>query len=191
MDRGTLHEAQRGDARAQEAVLRELGPLVARLVYRLGAHGEADDLLQELFAHLLAVLPRFDPRGPAQLSTWAFAVAQRWLLMQRRRAAPTLVPLEGGLHVPSPERGAHQQVEDAQLLALLRAELARLPEEQRAVFELTQLAGQPIAELAALEGVPVATLKTRLHRARAQLVARLGPLLDRAPKTGGPRVASR
>lgn len=69
MDRGTLHEAQRGDARAQEAVLRELGPLVARLVYRLGARGEADDLLQELFAHLLAVLPRFDPRGPAQLST--------------------------------------------------------------------------------------------------------------------------
>lgn len=118
-------------------------------------------------------------------------MAQRWLLMQRRRAAPTLVPLDGGLHVPSQERGAHEQVEDAQLLALLRAELARLPEEQRAVFELTQLAGQPIAELAALEGVPVATLKTRLHRARAQLVARLGPLLDRAPKTGGPRVASR
>jgi len=171
-------------------VLRALGPLVGSLVAKLGARREAEDQLQELFAHLLSVLPRFDPDGPAQLTTWAFTVTQRWLLMQKRRAAPTLVSIDGGLHLPSTQPGAQELVEGQQLAALLRTELARLPEDQRRVFELTQLAGQPIAELAALEGVPVATLKTRLHRARAQLVTRLGPLLDRAPE-GGPHVASR
>lgn len=191
VDRKTLTQAQAGDTRAQEALLHELGPVLASLVYRLGARREAEDQLQAILAHLLAVLPRFDPEGPAQLSTWAFSVAQRWLLMEKRRVMPALVPIDGGLQVPSPERGVHEHAEDAQLMALVRAELIRLPPEQRRVFELTQLAGQSITELALLDGVPVATLKTRLHRARAQLVARLGPLLGRASRPGGPRAASR
>lgn len=185
MDRSALLQAQRGVAEAQAALLREVGGLVASLIRRLGDRRDAEDQLHDVFVHLLEVLPRFDPDGPAQLSTWVFTVTQRWLLMQRRKPVPALVALEGGLSVPSPHRDADDYVQGRQVLALLEAELQRLPDEQRRAFVLTQLHAQPLQAVADAEGVPLATLKTRLHRARAQLVLTLGPLLERATSLPG------
>lgn len=185
-----LRQAQRGEAAAQAAFLREVGPLVAALIHRLGARRDAEDQLHDIFAHLLEVLPRFDARGPAQLTTWVFSVAHRWLLMQRRKAQLTLVPLEGGLSQPSASAGADSYVEGRQLNALLEAELARLPEDQRRTFVLTQLHQQPLEEVAAAEGVALGTVKSRLHRARAQLILRMGPALDRVAAQGAGHAAS-
>jgi len=183
-----LEQAQRGDPSAQEEFLREMGPQVAALIYRLGERRDAQDQLHEIFAHLLGALPRFDPLGPAQLSTWVFTVAHRWLLMQRRKATLTLVPIEGGLKEPAKGPDASEYASARELHALLEAELARLPEDQRRAFVLTQLHHQPLEAVAAAEGVPLGTVKSRLHRARAALVLRMGAALDRAP--GGGRVAS-
>ncbi len=200
VDEPTLQQAQQGVPGAQTAFLREVGGLVASLVRRLGSKGDAEDQLHDVFLHLLEVLPRFDPHGSARLSTWVFTVTQRWLLMQRRKSAPTLVALDGGLvsnvsthdGVSGPSPTATDYVQGRQLLALLERELDRLPEEQRRAFVLTQLHAQPLQAVADAEGVPLATLKTRLHRARAQLVLRLGPLLDRvAPIAGGAHAARR
>ncbi len=186
----SLVRAQQGDSAAQAAFLHEIGPSVAALIHRLGARRDAEDQLHEIFAHLLEVLPRFDPAGPAQLSTWVFTVAHRWLLMQKRKAAPVLVPLEGGLSQASTAPDATQYVEGRQLSALLELELQRLPEDQRRTFVLTQLHHQPMEEVALAEGVALGTVKSRLHRARAQLVLRMGAALDRVPQKGGGRVAS-
>jgi RNA polymerase sigma-70 factor, ECF subfamily len=193
VDGPTLKQAQRGVPAAQTAFLREVGDLVASLVRRLGAKGEAEDQLHDVFLHLLAVLPRFDPNGSAKLSTWVFTVTQRWLLMQRRKIAPTLVALDGGLvSNMSTHDGATDYVQGRQLMALLERELERLPEEQRRAFVLTQLHAQPLQAVADAGGVPLATLKTRLLRARAQLVLRLGPLLNRVtPAAGGAHAARR
>lgn len=191
VDRQTLLRAQRGDPSAQADFLADVGGLVASLVRRLGSRGDAEDQLHDVFLHLLEALPRFDPEGPAQLSTWVFTVTQRWLLMQRRRAAPKLVALEGGLSVPSADRDPAEGVQGRQLLTMLEAELSRLPDEQRRAFVLTQLHAQPLQAVADAEGVPLATLKTRLHRARAQLVLRLGPALGRLTAPGGSHAAGR
>ncbi|MGV3625010.1 MAG: RNA polymerase sigma factor [Archangium sp.] len=184
-----LLKAQRGDADARAAFLREVGGSVAALVRRLGERRDIEDQLQEIFTHLLEVLPRFDPHGPAQVSTWVFTVTHRWLLMQRRKATLTLVPIDGGLSKPASDPDATEHVANRELQALLETELAKLPDELRRIFVLTQLHHQPLEAVAQAEGVPVGTVKSRLHRARAQLVLRLGPALDRAP-TGGGRVAS-
>ncbi|HXN41412.1 MAG TPA: sigma factor-like helix-turn-helix DNA-binding protein, partial [Myxococcaceae bacterium] len=53
--------------------------------------------------------------------------------------------------------------------------ITRLPDERRRTFLLVQIHDQPIAAVAQIEGVPVGTIKSRLHRARAQLLALLGP----------------
>jgi RNA polymerase sigma-70 factor, ECF subfamily len=186
-----LARAQQGDTTARAEFLREVGPSVAALIHRLGSRSDAQDQLHEVFAHLLEVLPRFDPDGPAQLSTWVFTVAHRWLLMQKRKAAPVLVALDGALSKASTTADATEYVEGRQLNALLEAELARLPEDQRRTFVLTQLHQQPMEEVAAAEGVALGTVKSRLHRARAQLVIRMGAALDRVPQNGGGgRVAS-
>ena len=65
MDPATIRAAQGGNDAAQRAVLESVGPLLASLVRRLGERRESADHLQALFTHLLAVLPRFDPNGPA------------------------------------------------------------------------------------------------------------------------------
>ncbi|MFT3713466.1 MAG: sigma-70 family RNA polymerase sigma factor [Archangium sp.] len=166
-------------------MLREVGGVVASLVRRLGDRSQADDQLHDVFAHLLEVLPKFDPNGPAQLTSWAFTVAQRWLLMQRRKRSLRLVPIDGALSVADESVDALQTVADNELALLLDAELRSLPEEQRAAFTLTQLRGLSLEEAARSENVPLPTLKTRLHRARAALVMRLGPALDRPAVRGG------
>jgi RNA polymerase sigma-70 factor (ECF subfamily) len=185
MEVRTITRAQRGDGDAQALVLREVGGVVASLVRRLGERSQADDLLHDVFAHLLEVLPKFDPNGPAQLTSWAFTVAQRWLLMQRRKRPLQLVPLDGALGVADESVDALQTVAENELALLLDVELRALPEEQKRAFTLTQLRGMSLEEAARAEGVPLPTLKTRLHRARATLVLRLGPALDRPAARGG------
>jgi RNA polymerase sigma factor (sigma-70 family) len=177
-DLDLLQRAQQGDPQARAALLGQwLGPLRA-LLRRLHPGAELDDALQEVAVHLLHVLPRFDPAGTAQFGTWVYSVVHRWVLMQRRRRHLTLVPLEDAGAVADAARGADLRVEDRQLSALLERALAELPEPQRTVFVLASLHQVPLAEIAATEGVPVGTVKSRLHRAKAELVLRLGEALD-------------
>lgn len=193
MDLTTIRSAQAGDATAQRAVLESVGPLLASLIRRLGERSESADQLQALFAHLLSALPRFDPSGAASFATWTYTVAQRWLLKTKRGPSVALVPLDGGLSTQQldPELTAR----GAQLQARLEAALSRLPHDQRRAFVLTQLHGQPLEAVATAEEVPVGTIKSRLHRARAALVLALGDFLDDEPRgahaAAGPRRPSR
>lgn len=161
--------------------------MVGSLVRRLGARGQTEDELQGLFTHLLEVLPRFRAEGPAALTTWVHTVAQRWLLMQRRRSEPTLVALEGGLEVADAAQPADVAVQGRQLSQLLESALSRLPDEQRRAFVLTAIHLRTLESVAEAESVPVGTIKSRLHRARVALVLALGPALDRPSPTGASR----
>jgi RNA polymerase sigma-70 factor (ECF subfamily) len=55
--------------------------------------------------------------------------------------------------------------------------LRRLPGDRRAAFALTQVLGLSYAEAADVEGVPVGTIRSRVARARAELVAAVGEAL--------------
>jgi RNA polymerase sigma-70 factor (ECF subfamily) len=179
VDSEAVQRAQRGDRQAQAAVLQALGPALLALVRRLGDRRDTEDQLHDLFAHLLEVLPRFRLSGPAKLSTWAVTVAHRWLLMRRRKKALQLVPLEDGLGVTDVGPSIHERVSAAELERRLNEALQAIPEERRRAFVLTQLYEQPLEVVAEVEGVAVGTVKSRLHRARAELVLRLGAALDR------------
>jgi RNA polymerase sigma factor (sigma-70 family) len=187
-----LEKAQRGDRSAQAALLREIGPQVSSLIRRLGHRRDADDQRHDIFLHLLAVLPKYDLHGPAQFSTWVFTVAYRWLLMQQRKPRPVLTALDGGLAETLSAEGADASAyaEGRQLSALLDDALLKLPEEPRRVFVLSQLHHVSMEDIALGENIPVGTVKSRLHRARALLVLHLGPALDRAPSPGGRRATT-
>ncbi len=173
-----LAAANAGDARAREAVLRNVSGDFRRLVSRFGTRGAEEDDLQELFMHLLAVLHRFKPGGPAAFGTWAHTVAHRWLLMERRRRHLKSVPLEHAAEVADARQDVQKGYEGKQAHAALEAALAKLPEAQRRAFVLAQLHQRPLEEVAATEAVPVGTVKSRVHRARAELVLAMGELLD-------------
>jgi RNA polymerase sigma-70 factor (ECF subfamily) len=175
LDPGTIERARRGDRSAREAVLRRYaGPLYA-LARRAAPGDDADDLAQDLLRRLLENLPRFDPNGPAQFSTWVFAVAHHHLVDVSRRRRLALAPLEAGLDVPDRDPGADRIAAGRSELRLLEAAIARLPEVQRRVFVLVAVHGQALEAVAETEGVPVGTVKSRLHRARAALARDLGP----------------
>lgn len=165
-----MERAQRGDREAQERVLDAVAPMLVSLVRRLCPASEREDVVQELVAHLLAVLPRFEPAGPAKFSTWAYTVVMRQLLMKRRRPPALLVALDGGLAVPDPRPGPDERLDTAQRHAQLEHAVQQLPDEQRLVFVGVQLQQQSLETVAHALDLPLGTVKSRLHRAKAQLV---------------------
>jgi RNA polymerase sigma-70 factor (ECF subfamily) len=184
LDPAMLRRAQAGEAVAQTFFLRQCTGPLRGLVRRLGARGDGDDLLQELLVTILRALPRFSPDGPASLSTWVFAIGHRFLLSQRRKRKLELVPLEDAAEVADASPRGDALVERGQLRERLERALAQLPEAQRRIFVLAQVHQQPLEQIAAEEELPLGTVKSRLHRARAALVLLLGEGLD-APEKGG------
>ncbi len=80
LDQLTLERAcKRGDRRALEAVLERHGPQVHRLVARMlaGRPDQVEDVVQDVLVKVIGALPRFDPHGPAKLSTWILTIATR------------------------------------------------------------------------------------------------------------------
>lgn len=174
---------QRSSRETRAARLAEVGPLLAALVRRLGLPGERDDQLQSVAAHVLEVMDRFDPRGTAKFSTWVTTVASRWLLMQWRRSRPELVALDDQPLVAAPSFDPALLAESRSLEKALERALTLLPPGQRRAFVLASVEQLPLDEVAAIEDVPVGTIKSRLARARMALATTLGPALGRSPST--------
>ncbi|MCC6810739.1 MAG: sigma-70 family RNA polymerase sigma factor [Deltaproteobacteria bacterium] len=181
-DADAIAKAQRGDRQAQTVVLEHYARALRYLVSKSGAGAEADDRMQDLYAKILDVLPRYEKDRGAALGTWIFAVAHNWLVEQRRRRRLKLVPLEHAPDLADERPSAEQKVAAAELRALLDGALLALSEEHRRVFVLAKIHGQPLEAIAIAEGVALGTVKSRLHRATAEVVLRLGPALDEVRK---------
>ena len=160
--------------RAAEAFER-LVPAYRRRVFGLAYsvlrdRGAAEDTAQEVFVKLWQALPRYD--GRAQLSTWIYAITRNAAistLRKRRRAVSLSDPLvEREVESRSAETAA-EPADDA----LWRA-VGALPDKQRQAVTLYYQEERPVEEVAAMMGLPVNTVKTHLHRARAVLAMALG-----------------
>jgi len=157
---GAVHEhvraAQRGDPAALDALVRALAPYVTRVCGAI-ALDRGDDAVQETFIAVLRNIRQL--REPAALHGWVRRIAVREAVRAARREA---VPLPNGFEVAGP-------LPDLDAALDVRAALASLPPEQRAVLVLRDLDGLPEAQAAAVLSVPEGTVKSRLHRARAAL----------------------
>ena len=130
----------------------------------------AEDLAQEVFVKLWQALPRYD--GRAKLSTWVYAITRNAAvsaLRSRRRSVSmseegVLAEVEAIAAAPGAEPGD----------AGLRRQVDALPEKQRQAVNLYYLDERAVDEVAEMMGIPVNTVKTHLHRARASLSAALG-----------------
>jgi RNA polymerase sigma-70 factor (ECF subfamily) len=176
-DELTLARARRGDRAALAEILERLNAPVHALVHRMlpGQRDLVDDAAQEALLRVLRALPRFDPAGPARLSTWALTIATRVALdVLRRRAREPLAiedaPIEPASAAASPERTADQRA----LARRVEAAAAELPDDQRAVLVLRAFHDLDYDEIAAALGIEEGTVKSRLNRARGALRAALG-----------------
>lgn len=147
--------------------------IVARLLGPSAGRADVEDVVQLVFIAIQRALPRF--RGESKLSTWIYGVSARVVMTQLRgwrRHRRLLAAL--GDHLQSADTYTPEQsASERQELARVWRCLLRIKPKKRVVYimhELEDLSGNEIAE--ALE-IPVATVWTRLHHARKELLAAL------------------
>ncbi|MFJ5726641.1 sigma-70 family RNA polymerase sigma factor [Streptomyces paradoxus] len=172
--------ARGGDPAAVEHFVRALHRDVVRYVAHLCADPQAvDDLAQDTFLRALGSLHRFEGRSSAR--TWLLAIARRAVADSIRYTAVRPRPADLPDWEPAAElaqpRGLPGFDDGVALLELL----AGLPDERREAFVLTQVLGLPYAEAAALSNCPVGTVRSRVARARATLLALLAAAEEPEP----------
>jgi RNA polymerase sigma-70 factor (ECF subfamily) len=177
-----------GDERAFEEMVRTDGPRLLAVARRILRHDEdARDALQQSLLAAFRALPEF--HGDSRLSTWLHRIVVNTALMKLRSrgrrpetSIEELLPqfLEDG-HQSEPvnawQLSAETQLLRQELGTHVRAAIDALPELYRTVLVLRDLEGFDTEETARLVGVPAATVKTRLHRARQALIKLLHPSL--------------
>ena len=136
-----------------------------------GDHHLAEDAFQAVFVVLAAKVASIRP--PSALSAWLYGVAYRIALRARTMRDRRLRHEKPVTPLPEPTSSAALEVADADLVAVLDEEIARLPESQRVPVVVCELEGASRQEAAARLGISEGTLSSRLARARRALAERL------------------
>jgi len=158
-------------------LLRDHVPTLYRAAYRwTGAVDRSEDLVQELLVRLYPKLD--DLRGLDRIRPWALRVMYRIFIDQvrRERSSPVLFGTdppedddEEAQELIDPSAGPAELLEQEVTQERLLAAWERLGEEHRVVLSMHDIEDYSLPELAQIMDVPVGTLKSRLHRARAKL----------------------
>jgi RNA polymerase sigma-70 factor (ECF subfamily) len=166
---GLVERAQQGDDVAFAELVDLDGDTCYAIAYRILRDAErAQDAVQQAFLLAWRELPRL--RDPERFSPWLYRLLVNACYEELRRhrrwvTRIRMLPVDG----PS-EPDSTVSVDDRD--ALDRA-FRRLTPEHRAVFVLHHHTGLPLAEIADVVGVPVGTVKSRLHHATRSLRAAL------------------
>lgn len=178
-----------GDNRAFEELVFRYQRRIYNLALRyLRVPEEAQEVTQEIFVKVFGSLGSF--RGDAKFSTWLYLVAgnhckNRLKYLKRRHYfdGESLDRTSDDDDAPvrqyrSDDPDPAQSVQTAQTQQVVRDAIDRLSDEHREVIVLRDLQGLSYEEVAEITGQAVGTVKSRIHRARAELVRLLQPFVD-------------
>ncbi len=161
-----------GDATAFAELVRRHETRVYNLCFRLlGNREDARDAAQDTFLSLVRKLKGF--RGEAAFSTWLYRVtanACHDALRRRRRQPRTLELVQEGPAEPAADDDPSRAGDAADV----QRALLQVPEEFRAAVVLHDVQDLEYAEIATILGIPVGTVKSRIHRGRVALARALG-----------------
>lgn len=174
------------DEQAFNELVEAYGERVYRLVYRmLGREDEAQDMAQEVFVQVFKAIGGF--RGDSKLGTWIYRIAVNLCKNRSQYLARRQSDAQDELE-PAAERGALAAangvtagelarpdllVEGYQVESILKTTIAQLEPDFREVLVLRDVEDLTYEEIGEITGLPDGTVKSRLHRARAILKARL------------------
>ena len=156
-----LVAAQDGDPAAFETFIRLTRTDVTRYCHHLGDPGQVDDLVQDTYLRALRSLGGF--RGDGSATRWILAIARRacaQAIEHQQRARRTEL--------------TRRPTVDATATVDLGLLIDHLPDDQRDAFVLTQILGHTYDQAAEICDCPVGTIRSRVARARAQLVVQAG-----------------
>lgn len=165
-----------GSGESMAALYRRHGGLVYRFTLRMsGDAAVAEEITQEVFLALLTQIGQFDAaRGT--LSTWLCGIARRqlWKHLERNNAGALFdVDDESAAEVQCPKEGPAELLLRHEAVAAVRAGMDELPAALREVVILCALEEMSYEQAAQVLAVPVGTVRSRLHRAKARLATLL------------------
>jgi RNA polymerase sigma-70 factor (ECF subfamily) len=183
-----VQRARGGDREAFRQLVERYQRKVAALALGMLRNQEdALDVVQETFTKAYQSLDRF--KGDSSFYTWVYRIASNLCIdHQRREGRVTHLPYdsderavgavgEGTLFDGTPHDQPFDRAHDAELGQRLRAAIAELTPEHRAVILLREVDGLSYEEISQVLQCPKGTVMSRLHYARRQLQARLREML--------------
>ena len=142
-------------------------------------HEESEDICQEAFLRAFSSLDSFSTQY--RFSTWLFTIGYRLCLNRIRRRKEVTSDMDFGA-LPSTEQDAPQQLAESEEARRLKKTIweavDKLTLPQRAAVMLFYREGLSCDAIAGMMDMPMATVKSHLHRARAKLRDLLGPMVD-------------
>ena len=162
-----------GDTEAFDEIYHRYGAMIYNLAFRLSGDLDlAADLTQEVFLRAFRHLERF--RGRSSLKTWLYRVGlnhcrsrlsrRRWFFVPVAEEEPT-----EGLQLVDQRRGPEERAMAGERGRILRRALAKLPLQFREAIVLCDLEGLSYEEIAAVLGIRMGTVRSRIARARGKL----------------------
>jgi len=171
-------EALAGSQSAFEQIVRRYQRPVIGLIARMtGDRALAEDLAQESFVKAFRNLSAFD--ASRRLSSWLFRIAHNTAIDALRRRSAPMVPLDAGqdaghrLPLPLSSPADPDPVEQAALGDALVSALSHLRPEYRAAVVLRYEEGLAFDEIGHILGMPEATARSHVHRARKEMARHL------------------
>jgi len=181
-ERGLVAAARDGDAGAFARIVAIYGRRILSYCHRMCGPG-AEDLAQEIFVKLHLALGRLDRERA--LSPFLFRIAHNHCLDALRKRRVATVPLEsvGGegdlaCRIPDPGPTPEDLVRRAEVGRAVGRAMGELPPAYRSVLVLRHVEGLSYEEIAEALGLPMATVKIRIHRGREKLQQILRPFVS-------------
>jgi RNA polymerase sigma factor (sigma-70 family) len=164
--------AQNGNAEAFETIVRRFQDMAVGYGYAvLGDRDQAEDAAQEAFIRAYFDLPAL--RDPAAFPGWFRQIVFKHIDRIRRSQKAWQIPLDGAREITARSPGPVELAERRMACDQIFDAIATLPEHQRAVIVLFYMRAYSQEEIGVFLGIPVATVKTRLHSARTRLKERM------------------
>lgn len=164
-----------GDVQAFATLVERHERRVYNLALRMtGREEDARDATQDAFLAALRKLKTF--RGEAAFTTWMHRVTVNacYDLLRKRQRAPLLHERDDRDAPPRPEPSVPDHADAVELSVDVREALLQVPLDFRAVLILCDVQDLAYQDAAEILGVPVGTVKSRLHRGRVALARALG-----------------
>lgn len=162
-----------GDAEAFDTLFdRYYMPVYGFARTMLGDSTAAEEVLQETFLAVARTARRYEPRG--RFRTWLMRIVRNRCLnrLESDRARRAVIERSGlAIEPVSPGPTPPQRAETNERLRIVRGAVAGLPDRQREALALYAFERMTYREIAAVLGMPVSTVKTLIHRARAAVAA--------------------
>jgi len=173
-DRVLVERCLKGEERAFEELLHKYRNSVYSICYRMVRNQtDAEDLAQDVFIRTFSVLDRYDPAYP--FSGWLFRITSNLCIDFLRKAKRGMVsldqPIEGSegsiqRQLPSDAVKPDREMENKEMMAALEEAISTLPEHYRIIVILRHQEQMSYEEIAGDLGIPLGTVKARIHRAR-------------------------